>query len=73
MMDNFSANGKELKVPGSGAFEITVRADLTNPKNCKICDETIFWAKTRKGKLMPISWSGGKYICHYNECKNEKY
>ena len=70
MTDNFTAHGVKIKIQGSGAFYISVLADLRNPTRCNNCGSDIFFAKTRKGKLMAIEhYVGDEYVCHYNNCK----
>ena len=72
MTDNFTAHGTKLKIKGSGAFHISVLADLRNTTLCKTCGKDIFFARTRKGKLMAIEHSieeiDEEYVCHYNNC-----
>ena len=74
MIDNFQKHGKPLKIPGSGCFKISVLADLRFPQKCKTCGKDIFFAKTRKGKLMAIQHNGNsdQYVCHYNHCENKR-
>ena len=63
---------KELQVITlRGGAEVLV--DWATQTTCKSCGAKIWWAKTGKGKMMPINHCGlVEYESHFASCKQAK-
>lgn len=71
--DLFTAGEQTVVVKGNGRIDwrtYKVKVDLREISECKACGEQIWWAKTQKGKKVPIEYSRerGGYISHYDNC-----
>jgi hypothetical protein len=52
------ANGKEVEI------------DWDSKSSCRKCNESIWWARTKKDKNMPVDRvSPGLYGCHFESCR----
>ena len=60
------ARTESITLDGGAVVTIPAKYDYSHCKRCKRTD--IIWAKTRRGKNMPIRWDGEKWISHFSDC-----